>query len=354
MLKLKLAILCSALGATITGVILCCSGITPTTALSYGVAPQIRSLSTRAITGAIPALPSLPQRGVEAMEESPEQTIIEAFTSPPLFEKADFTIAVPKAPSEAETIVTKEYESSLSINNFSSKEIDIDTLLNHVPQIDLSKNAPQILIVHTHTTECYNETGQDWYTTQETRTTDNSRNMVHMGEVLSQSLTARGYQVIHCQKRHDEDFNSSYDRSLETVKEYLQKYPSIAVVIDLHRDSLIDSQGTKYRPTVTVNGKQVAQVMFLMGVGNNTYPHPNWMENLSLAAWIQREANETYPGLMRPILVRGLRYNQYLSNGALLVELGGCGNSPAEAEEAAKLFGEVCAKALDQIREAKE
>lgn len=354
MLKLKLAILCSALGATITGVILCCSGITPTTALSYGVAPQIRSLSARAITGAIPALPSLPQRGAEATEESREQPTVEAFASPPLFGKADFTVSVPKAPEDAQAIVTKKYASSLSINNSSSKEIEIEALLKHVPDIDLSDDEPQILIVHTHTTECYNETGQDWYTNQPTRTTDNSRNMVHMGEVLSQSLTERGYRVIHCQKRHDEDFNSSYDRSLETVKEYLQKYPSIAVVIDLHRDSLIDSQGTKYRPTVTIDGKQVAQIMFLMGVGNNTYPHPNWMENLSLAAWIQQKADETYPGLMRPILVRRLRYNQYLSNGALLVELGGCGNSPAEAEEAAKLFGEVCAKALDQIREAKE
>ncbi len=354
MLKLKLAILCSALGAAITGVVLCCSGITPTTALSYGVAPQIRSLSARAITEAIPALPSLPQQGAEATEDSPEEPSTEAFASLPVFEAADFTVAVPKAPDDANAIVTKKYASSLSINNSSSKEIDIDALLNHVPDLDLSGEGPKILIVHTHTTECYNETGQDWYTDQPTRTTDNSRNMVHMGEVLSQALTERGYGVIHCQKRHDEDFNSSYDRSLETVKEYLKKYPSIAVVIDLHRDSLIDSQGTKYRPTVTVNGVETAQVMFLMGVGNNTYPHPNWMENLSLAARIQREADETYPGLMRPILVRGLRYNQYLSKGALLVELGGCGNSPAEAEAAAKLFAEVCANALDRIREELE
>ncbi len=354
MTKLKWAILYSALGAMITGVFLCSSGITPTSALSYGVGPQIRSLSARALTGVMPILPSLPQGLAEGTEEPTTQPSAEAFADSPLFTKADYTVTVPSAPDGAEAIVTKQYASSLSINNSSSKGIDIDDLLNHVPDLDLTGDGPQILIVHTHTSESYNETGQDWYTNQSTRTTDNSRNMVRMGEVLSQTLTEAGYNVLHCQKRHDEDFNSSYDRSLETVKEYLKKYPSIAVVIDLHRDSLIDSQGTKYRPAVTVNGVQVAQVMFLMGVGNNTYPHPDWKENLSLAAWIQKEADETYPGLMRPILVRGLRYNQYLSKGALLVELGGCGNSPAEAEGAAKLFGEVCAKALNRIREAQK
>ncbi len=356
MTNLKWAILCSALGAMITGVILCSTSIVPTTALSYGVGPQIRSLSARALTGAIPVLPSTPQSEAGSTEEpNPETEILslQAFASAPVFQPTDFSVTVPEAPDGAEAIVTKQYASSLSVNNSTSQEIDIDDLLRHVPDLDLSGDGPQILIVHTHTSECYNETGQDWYVDQSTRTTDNSRNVVHMGEILSAALTERGYGVVHSQKRHDKDFNSSYDRSLETVKEYLEKYPSIAVVINFHRDSLIDSGGTKYRPTVNINGKQVAQIMFLMGVGNNTYPHPKWKENLSLAARIQKEADDAYPGLMRPILVRALRYNQYLSNGALLVELGGCGNSPAEAEEAARLFGELCAKALDKIREAK-
>ncbi len=354
MTKLKLAILYSALGVILTGVILCCSGITPTSALSYGVGPRMRSLSVRTLTQALPALPPFPQSEAGTAEDARTEITVGAFGSAPVFGQADLTVTVPKAPEGAEEIVTKQYKSSLSVNNSSSKQISVDQLLAHVPDIDLTGDGPQILIVHTHTSESYNETGQDWYTDQDTRTTDNSRNMVRMGEVLSAALTARGYRVIHSQKRHDADFNSSYDRSLETVKEYLAKYPSIAVVIDLHRDSLIDGEGTKYRPTVTVNGIETAQVMFLMGVGNDTYPHPGWKENLSLAAWIQKEANETYPGLMRPMLVRGLRYNQYLSNGALLVELGGCGNTPGEAEAAAKLFGEVCAKALDRIREARK
>ncbi len=349
MTKRKLAILFPILGAILTGVILCGSGIVPVTALSYGVGSQIRSLSARSLTGAIPALSPIPQSTGESAKES-EILAEEVFASVPMFGEVDYRIFVPEAPQGAESIVTKQYASSLSVNNASDKEIDVDSLLNRVPDLDLSGEGPQILIVHTHTSECYNETGQDWYTDQDTRTTDNSRNMVRMGEVLSQVLTEAGYGVIHCQKRHDEDFNASYSQSRKTVEEYLKEYPSIALVIDLHRDSLIGSDGTKYRPTVTINGEETAQVMFLMGVGSDVYVHPTWKDNLSLALRIQQQGEETYPGLMRPVLVRPLLYNQHLSSGAMLVELGGCGNTPAEAEAAARRFGEICAKALDQIR----
>ncbi len=350
MAKWKLALLCSVLGAMITGVILCCSGIIPVTALSYGVGPRIRSLSVRSLTGVLPALGPIPQSGEESAQESEVQTELPAFSEVPVFTSVDYSIAVPKAPEGADPIVVKQYPSSVTINNSSKKEINVDALLKRVPDLDLSGEGPQILIVHTHTSESYNETGQDWYSGQDTRTTDNSRNMVRMGEVLSNTLSQAGYQVIHCQKRHDEDFNASYGKSLRSVAEYLEKYPSIALVIDLHRDSLIGDSGTKYRPTVTIDGEPTAQVMFLMGVGNDTYPHPTWEDNLSLALRIQKQGEASYPGWMRPLLVRPLLYNQHLSPGAMLVELGACGNSPAEAEAAARRFGEVCAKALDQIR----
>lgn len=350
MTKLKLAILFPILGALLTGGILCSTGIVPTTALSYGVGSRIRSLSARSLAGVFPALSPIPQTMEESAQEPDLPSESEVFATLPTFGKADYSITVPAQPQGAEKIIKKQYASSLSVNNSSDKTIEINKLLQRVPQLNLSEEGPQILIVHTHTSESYNETGQDWYTDQDTRSTDNSRNMVHMGEVLSQTLTEAGYEVIHCQKRHDKDFNASYSQSRKTVEEYLEKYPSIALVIDLHRDSLIGSDGTKYRPTVTIDGEETAQVMFLMGLGSDEYIHPTWEDNLSLALRIQQQANETYPGLMRPILARPLLYNQHLSSGAMLVELGGCGNTPAEAEAAARRFGEVCAKALDQIR----
>ncbi len=330
-----------------TGAILCSWGA-PASALSYGMAGQPSNFSSVSLTQSLPCLPSVLQ-GEDRREEAAE-----VLGTAPIFSPVDLTVTVPENPGDGKAIVTKQYASSLSLNNNTEREFDADALVARVPDIDLTGEGPQILIFHTHTTESYNETGQDWYGNNDTRNPDNARNMVHMGEVLSEVLTARGYSVLHCQKRHDEDFNASYEHSLETVKEYLKKYPSIAVVIDLHRDSLIDSSGTKYRAVTEINGVKAAQVMFLMGAGNNTYPHPKCEENLSLALRIQKEANDRYPGLMRPILIRPLRYNQYLSNGAMLVELGGCGNSPQEAENAARFFGEACAAALDKIREERE
>ncbi|MBQ4323127.1 MAG: stage II sporulation protein P [Clostridia bacterium] len=348
MRKIYWALLCSVAAAIGLGIILSYGRIVPASALSYAVGPTSVSMPTKLLSHSLPSLPPLPQgtQGPTAETGGEEDSL-----SAPLFSAADYTVKIPNAPEKAEAIVEKTYASSLSVNNNSPKDIDINTLLEHVPNLDFSGKGPQILIVHTHTSEAYNETGQNWYADTDTRSTDNSKNMVHMGEILETELTARGYSVIHCQKRHDEDFNHSYTRSNETVREYLERYPSIAVVIDLHRDSLIDGEGTKYRPTVEADGGTAAQIMLLMGVGNDIYPHPDWKENLSLAARIQQQGELLFPGLMRPILVRPSRYNQHLCTGAILVELGACGNTPAEAEQSARLFGEICAKALDQIRE---
>ena len=346
MKKVYHAILCSAAAAVILGVVLFCSGVVPVSAMSYAMRPEEPSEALRALSLSLPSLPSLPSQKEDlAGETAPTGTL-----SIPLFSKQNYAVFVPSAPQGANVITKKTYASSLSVNNNSPTEIDVNELLAKIPDLDLSAEGPQILIVHTHTSESYNETGQNWYTDNDIRTADNSRNMVHMGNILEEELTRRGYNVIHCQKRHDEDFNQSYTLSNITVREYLEKYPSIAVVIDLHRDSLIDAAGTKYRPVTEINGESVAQIMLLMGVGNSTYPHPTWEENMSLALRIQQQGNLLYPGLMRPILVRPSRYNQYLSKGAVLVELGACGNTPAEAEAAARIFGEICAKALDQIR----
>lgn len=342
------ALLCSAAAAILTGAILFCAGTVPASALSYALRPTDENLPPQVLTLSLPSLPSLSQTGDRGTEETAP---IRSQNALPAFSEPDYTVNVPKAPANAEAIEEKTYTTALAVNNNSPKEINLEALLKKVPDLDFTKDGPQILIVHTHTSESYNETGQDWYLTSDTRTPDNSRNMVRMGNILEEALTAEGYEVIHCQTRHDEDFNQSYTMSNRTVREYLEKYPSIAVVIDLHRDSLIDAAGTKYRPTVEINGTKTAQIMLLMGVGNDTYPHPDWKENLSLAARIQQQGEALYPGLMRPILVRPSRYNQYLSHGAILVELGACGNTPGEAEAAARLFGKICAAALNRIRE---
>lgn len=347
-MKTKLAVLFSAATAVCLGAILTAGSIVPTAALSYGAWEARTETAARALPLSFPVLSPDPQ-WTEGSATEPEAEG-NGESAEAVFAEADYTAGIPERPDTAKSVIQKQYASSLSVNNSSPKEIDIPALLEKIPDIDLSGDGPQILIVHTHTTESYNETAQDWYTGQDTRSDDSYKNMVHMGELLETALNQRGYSVVHCQTIHDEDFNYSYTKSNRSVRDYLEKYPSISVVIDLHRDSLIDGSGTKYRPTVTIEGEETAQVMLLMGVGNDIYPHPDWKENLSLALRIQAAAQEKYPGLMRPVLVRPSRYNQYLSNGAILVELGACGNRPEEAERAAVRFGEICADALDQIR----
>ena len=351
MTKTKTALLLSAAAAILLGTVLWKTGTVPELALSYGIGGNGGSAAAHLLAMSVPCLPPLPQASEEEAEgegaTAPEGEVV---LSQPVFSPTDFAPVLPSKPAKADKVLKKTYASSFSVNNLSPKTIQLKALAEKVPAIVLSESGPQILIVHTHTTEAYNDGELDWYGAEELRSEDSSKNMVRMGEILEKALTDRGYSVLHCQKIHDTDFNASYTESNKTVREYLEKYPSISIVIDLHRDTLIDDQGTKYRPVVTLDGEETAQIMLLMGVGNDTYPHPNWQENLSLAARIQKEATESYPGLMRPILVRPSRYNQHLCNGAILVELGACGNTPREAENAAKRFGEVCAAALDQLR----
>ena len=360
----KRAILISAVAALLIGGILTVGGIAPRHALSYAVAGPAEKRTDRLLSVPAPALPPRERERAPAVTEPDGEPETEPpATDDPTPDDAPTQTESNEGPANtqpvdlpagAKKIVTKTYPSSLSVNNVSGVEIDEAALLKHLPAIDLSGDGPQILIVHTHTMEAYHETGEDYYFKEDVRSSDPEHNMVHVGEILGQTLTRRGYRVVHCTTVHDEDFNRAYSRSNRSIRDYLERYPSISVVIDLHRDSLIDGKGTKYRPVTVIDGEETAQVMLLMGVGGAPYPHPEWKENLAFALRIQQTAMEQYPGLMRPVFVRASRYNQNLTHGSILVELGACGNTLPEAERAARRFGEVLALTLDRLREARQ
>lgn len=346
-MKIKRWILLVAAAAVFFGALPVVVGYVPTSALSYRAGEPLASREQTLLSLSLPAFPPLEQREAIAAAKP-------GWTATAAFSQTDYSLSMPAKPEGANAIVTKSYASSLSVNNNSPKTIDVQALVEHVPAYDLNVSGPTVLILHTHGSESYNDNALTYYSSNDTRTTKTYANIVRMGEILSSVLIGGGYNVLHCQLQHDKEFNQSYTKSNQTIQQYLNAHPSIAVVVDLHRDSLLDATGTKYRPVVTINGEQTAQVMLLMGVGNDIYPHPNWTENLSLALRIQATAQEVYPGFMRPVLVRPARYNQHLSTGAILVELGACGNSPAEAEQAALLFGDVLVRTLDQIKGARE
>ena len=206
--------------------------------------------------------------------------------------------------------------------------------------IELNSDQPQVLIYHTHATESYLPTLRGWYGLNESfRSDQNEENMVAVGEVLTQTLEQAGIKVIHDTTQHDNpSYTGAYDRSRETMRKYLEQYPSIKVTLDVHRDAITRDDNTVIAPTATVEGQQVAQVMIISCADGDRIP--NFRQNFTFAAGLQQQAAQLYPDLMRPILFDQNRfYNQDLTTGSLLLEFGSHGNTLAQAKRSAVLVG---------------
>ena len=206
----------------------------------------------------------------------------------------------------------------------------------------LSGDGPQILIVHTHGSEAYtpaDDTGVLW--SGDYRTTDSRYNVVGAGDVMAQVFAEAGISVLHDRNMYDYPaYSGAYDRSLAAISEYLEKYPSIRFVLDVHRDAVEDSAGNMYKVVSATENGTAAQLTLVLGSSGGGLAHPKWMENLKLAAALQESLLTDCPTLMRPILLRNSRYNQHTTTGSLLVEVGAAGNSPEEAALAARIFAE--------------
>ena len=241
----------------------------------------------------------------------------------------------------------------LYLYNRTSLDVDLASAASAPVPITLPDEGPQILIVHTHATEAYTPDGTDVYTPSDnnTRTLDNNYNMVRVGDEMEKVFTEMGLGVIHDTTIHDyPQYNGAYDRSAKTVAAYLEQYPTIRVVLDVHRDALIGEDGTVYKAVTTVDGTSTAQVMLVLGSSEGG-EHPNWMENLTLACKIQNGLNTLYPTLARPMTLRSSRYNQQLCPGSLLVEVGTHGNTLQEALAAARLFARAAGQVLLGLEE---
>lgn len=203
-----------------------------------------------------------------------------------------------------------------------------------------------VLIVHTHGSEAYTPAGDDIYTESDpARTEDCDFNVVRVGDELAAELEARGISVIHDRELYDyPSYAGSYGRSLTAVEEYMSAHPEIGLVIDLHRDAMEAADGTPLATTYASPEGESAQVMLVMGTGADGLSHPDWQTNLSLAAKLQCLMNGMYPGLARPVSIRGERFNQQVCGGALLVEVGMHGNTLEQALTAVRLFADCTAE----------
>ncbi len=240
-----------------------------------------------------------------------------------------------------------------AMKNKTSYAIDVDRLLSEPLAYTLRVGTPQVLIIHTHGSEAYSQAGGAYEESDASRTTDKSKNMVQVGNVLANELAALGITVLHDTELYDHpSYSGSYSRSLAAVEEYLRKYSTVNVIIDLHRDSATLDNGEIYRTQYTTpEGESSAQVMIIAATGEAGLSFPNWEENMKLALRLQTRMDSAYPGLSRPLLVSDQRYNQHAAPGYLLVEIGTDGNTLAEAETAAKLFAGVMADVLGEIIE---
>lgn len=206
---------------------------------------------------------------------------------------------------------------------------------------DLS-GEPFVLIMHTHTTESYEPYIRDFYDEDFTsRTTELEKSVTEVGERIAEQLKNAGIGVIHDTTVHDYPrYTGAYDRSAETVREYLEKYPSIKIVIDVHRDAL-EEDGVRYAPAVDVSGRSAAQVMIICGCTNV----PQYRYNLRIASRLQSQLESDAPGITRPILFDERNYNQEMTHGSFLIEMGSNANSLDEA----LYSGEIVGKSLAEV-----
>lgn len=228
------------------------------------------------------------------------------------------------------------------IKNASNKTLDAVALATEDFAAKLTDTAPQVLILHTHGSEAYTmPKGQEYVSTGTCRTSDTTCNVVRVGDEIASVLSAYGISVLHDRTLYDDPlYEGAYSRSLEGIETYLEKYPSISFILDIHRDAVEDAQHRQYK-LISQEDPNAAQISFVMGSN-----HDGWQENLKLAAAVAEAIKTDYPTVMRPITLRNSNYNQHKSPGSMLVEVGAAGNSLEEALNSARIFADGFAKVL--------
>lgn len=328
----------------------------------------------------ISAALTLPDGGVEYFKAqvSPDKTVVKSNTIPietpqttTVTTTTPPTTTVPTttpAPTTAATVngnmkkvkETQIKNTGLNYQNIwvkkqtKNKTIDIKTELERKPDFKIQKNTdkPQVLLIHTHTSECYMDSYTGYYDSSfSPRSTDKSKNVVRVAQEIYNALDSNGISVVHATTFHDyPKYNGAYSRAEQTIDEYLKKYPSIKVVLDIHRDAMQYEDGTKVKPTAVINGKKAAQVMIISGCDDeDKLNFPDWEHNMRLAVRLQKSMADKYPGLARPILFPAFRYNMHKTHGSLLVEFGTDANTLDEAIYSAQLFSQSLVEVLNSL-----
>ena len=281
-----------------------------------------------------------------------EPTIVENNNTDNTIEHASTNIETQVIDSGVPNKYTNDYQ-GVEIKNGTNytltddmKDMDkVNELLQPIIE-GLEINQSDVMIFHTHTCESYTPTENFAYEESGTfRTTDLDYSVVRVGNSLTDQLTSYGFNVVHDKTYHDSPaYSGSYGRSMATVENLLISHPNTDIIIDLHRDAIAD---TSYAPSIKIGDEVVSQLMFVIGTDGGGLEHPNWQKNLQFAVKVQKKANELYPGLFRPILLRNSRYNQQLGKAACIIEVGATGNTLEQSMASMKYLARVFSSIFD-------
>lgn len=239
----------------------------------------------------------------------------------------------PTQPAEIRPVFSPEDLDAVEVAYGCDYRPDLQSLLTRPLQWDLTQPGPTVLIIHTHATEGYTQTpGSEYEEDAAYRTLDDRFNMVSIGDEVARVLEDSGISVLHDRSHHDyPSYNGSYGNARSAIEEYLRQYPTIRLVLDIHRDASDGADGGQLTTAATVGGQRSAQLMVVVGTDAAGNHHPNWRENLALALKLSAVLEWENPGVTRPVSLRSSRFNMDLTPGSLLIEVGAAGNTHEEA-----------------------
>ena len=263
----------------------------------------------------------------------------------PAAEAAPAEVAEPATEIPAPAAAAEKADAeSIEIYYGTKIDADLQALLDAPLALHPRDGLPSVLIYSTHSSESYTPEGESYTPSGDYRTLDKSFNMLSVGKALEESLRRQGITALRDEAIHDSpSYNYAYSHARKSAAALLNENPTVELVVDLHRDAVQTKTG-QLRPLVPGSEIPTARIMLVVGTDKSGLKHDNWEMNLSLALKLHTILEELCPGITRPLSIRAQRFNQDLSEGALLIEIGAAGNSRAEALAATKILGAAIAE----------
>lgn len=311
-----------------------------TEALTVGVAAVVLSLILRMLAG----LPVVEGAGLGELFFSLHTgypvrppTVTLHPTEPP--SPTEPSVA-PAVPGELPLKLEKNGLERVKLHDIVEYEPDVEELYFSPLAWDLQGEEPSVLILHTHATESYTMgSGEEYEASSAYRTLDENYNMLAIGAELARILEKGGVSVLHDRVLHDyPSYSGSYAAARRSISAYLEAYPGILMVIDLHRDAMDLEHDPQLTTSAVVGGEKSAQLMLVAGTDANQ-EYPGWEENLALCVKLTGVLEAMHPGITKPIQLRAQRFNLDMTPGSILVEVGANGNTQAEALRAVRALG---------------